>query len=124
MPWPTTLGHLVDLEIERPGPVRHDVILVRAVADVDAIGALVEQIDGRRAEQRQVRAIDDALERRLAAAEQNHELDLVRIDPLERPREPGQLEEAKALRERKILLQQPVALKRAQRHRQQRLGVG
>ena len=79
---------------------------------------------GRRAEQREVRGVDDAFERRLAAAQQDHELDLVRIDPLEGAREPRQLEEAEALRKRKILLQQPVALKRAQGHRQQRLGVG
>ena len=91
---------------------------------MDPIGTLVEQVDGRRAEQRQIRAIDDAFERRVAAAQENHQLDLVRVHPFERPREPGQLEKAKALRKRKILLQQPVALKRAQGHRQQRLGVG
>ena len=56
MPCPTTLGHLVDLEVERPGAIGDDVILVRAVADVNAIGALLEQIDGRRAEQREIRA--------------------------------------------------------------------
>ena len=67
--------------------------------------------------------VDDALERRLAAAEQHHELDLVAVDALERRRQPGQLEEAEALRKREILLQQAVALERAQRHRQQRLVV-
>ena len=77
------VGDLVDLEVERPRPVGDDVILVRAVADVDAVGALVEQVDRRRAEQREIRRVDDALERRLAAAEQKHELELVAVDALE-----------------------------------------
>ena len=82
---------------------------------MDTIGALGKQIDGRRAEKGQIRPVDDALERRITAAQEDHELDLVGINAFERSREPRQLEEAKALRKGKILLQQPVALKRAQR---------
>ena len=113
----------IDFEIERPGPVRYDVVLVRAVADVDAIGALGEQIERRCAVQRQIRSIDDALEGRLAAAQQNHELELVRIDAFQSPREPVTSKNRYRCGKRKILLQQPVSLKRAQGHRQQRLVV-
>ncbi len=48
---------------------------------------------------------------------------MVRIDAFQGPREPRQFEKAIPLGERKILLQQPVPLKRAKRHRQQRLAV-
>jgi len=76
----------------------------------------VEQIDRRRAEQRQIRRVDDALERRLTAAEENHELAWSASMRFKARREPGQLEKRKARRKRKILLQQTVALKRPQRH--------
>ena len=68
-----------------------------------------EQVDRRRAEQLQVRRVDDALERR---ARRGRAARPARARPPTRatPAQARQLEEPEALREREILLEQPVAL--------------
>ena len=42
---PNHSGDRIELEIERPGTVRNNMVLVRAVVHLDAIGALREEID-------------------------------------------------------------------------------
>src|SRR5262249_16284355 len=90
---------------------------------MNAISAFRKQIESRRAEQRQVRLVDNALERGLAAAEQDHELQLVGVDAFQRLCQAGYLEKPKPFGERKVLLQEPVPLKRTQRYRKKRLAV-
>lgn len=115
---------LVDLEVHRLGPVRDDVILEGPIRDLNAIGPLRKEVDDRRAEQREIGAVDDALERALALAQEHHQLDLVGVGEAHRRLETCHLEKTEALRKCKILLQQPVALERTERHRQERLVVG
>ncbi len=50
-------------------------------------------------------------------------LEFLALDAPERALQSGNLDEAETLRERKVLLQQPIPLERAQRHRQQGLAV-
>ena len=116
---------LVDLKIQRPGSIRDDVELERRVAHVNPIEAcFLEEIHGRRAEHLQVRPVDDAFERGVAAAEQNHELDFVPRDPAQARKQSGQLEESVALREAEVFLQQTVSLEGSYARRQQRFVVG
>ena len=67
--------------------------------------------------------IDDVLEPRLAALEQHDDLELAAGVAPKRRREAVEVDEQEALREREILLQQPIALEPAQRRGQQRLVV-
>ena len=115
MPCPTTCRQLVDLEVQRPRPIGDDVILVGALGHVDAVGALRKQVDRRRAEQRDVRRIDDALELGVAAPEEDARAP-ARCPSTRRSAalQTRELEEPEALRKREVLLQQPVALERPQ----------
>src|SRR5262249_59080273 len=63
------------------------------------------------------------LERGLAAAEQDHELQLVGVDAFQRLCQAGYLEKPKPFGERKVHRQEPVPLKRTQRYRKKRLAV-
>jgi len=59
------LGSLRRSRNRESRPIRNDVVLVCVVRHLDTVGALRKQIDGRGAEQREVRCVDDALEHRL-----------------------------------------------------------
>ena len=113
------LGQVEDLVVHRPRAIGDDVVLVPAVADADAVGALFEQVDGRHAVQREVVGIDHALEDRVAAAEQQHQIDRLAGAARYRPRQSVHLEEQVALREGEVLLQQAIAAEIACGHRQQ-----
>ena len=117
-------AYLDDLEVHRPGAVGHHVVRGAVIGQVDAVGALGEQVDGRRAEQREVGGVDGAFERRFAALEQQHQLEFGAGVAAQRWRQPGQVDEQEALRQGEIFLQQAAALESAQGGGQQRLLVG
>src|SRR5262245_58674469 len=92
---PDHLGHLINLEIQGTRPIGNDVEFVKRIIDVNPINPrLIEQIYGWRTKQLEVRGIDDAFERRIAAPEQDHQFELVARDPLDGRRQIAQFEKS------------------------------
>src|SRR4029077_7363512 len=102
---PGHAGDVIQFEVHRTGTVRQDVKLVRTIGHRDPVRSLGEEIDNRRAEQREVRRIDYLLQDGFASAEQQDDLELVRLAALDLALEPGDVEKQEALRKGKILLQ-------------------
>lgn len=95
--------------------------LVVAMVDLDPVGALAEQVDRRRAVQREAARVERLLERRVAAVGDEQQLELGGRAAGEQLAQPADAREQVARRERRVLLEQPVAGQRAIEHRQQRL---
>ena len=73
-------AHAEDVEhlvVERGGALRDDVVGGRAVVEVEAVGAALEEVDRRHAVQLEVVGLDRALERRDVAIEEQHDLERV-----------------------------------------------
>ena len=113
----------VHLVVERARAVRHHVVLVAAVGQRHAVGAQLEQVHDRAAEQLRVLALCPGLHAGLVFGQPQRELHLGVPAAAQGRLQPAQLHERKALGQRKVLLQQPVALEGACRSGQQRLGV-
>ena len=106
---------LVDLEIHRPGTVRHQVMFGHLIAQVNAIGPLGKQIDRGRAEQGEIFRRHHVFQHRIGAVEQDQYFQfLIRTAAHRRP-QAAQFHEQIALWEGKILVQQSVTLKRGRR---------
>ncbi len=112
--------HLV---VHRPGAVADHVELVVARVHLDAVGALLEQVDGRRAVQREVARIERLLQRDVAAVGDEQQLEFRRADLGDELAQPLDAREQVARRERPVFLEQAVAGKRAILDRQQGLVV-
>jgi hypothetical protein len=112
------LDQVDDLEVHRPRPVDHHVKVVRAGRDLDAVAALFEQVDRRHAVQGQRLRIHGLLQARVAAREQQHDLELLSAQGA-MPGPARQVEEQETLRKGEVLLQQAVAGEPRQRDRQQ-----
>ena len=128
------LGHLagavagdrvqgVDLEVHRSRAIGNHVVFPRARPELNAIQPFGKQIDGRGAKQRQAARIDQRLEGRVAARQQQYDLGLAARGQGQPARQVGDLEEQQALRHRRVFLQQAVAAETAQRLGQRSLFI-
>src|SRR5690606_27056077 len=90
----------------------------------DSVGLLREQIDDRRAVEREVLRRQHVLELRVAPAEEHDDLELRAARPRDRGREPREIHEQKTGWEREVLLQEAIAFEGAPRVRQKRLLLG
>ncbi len=106
-------GHLqrrVDLEIERPGAIRDNEILMDVRLEMDPVAPPGKQIDRRSAMERKVVLPDRVLQNRIAPIEKNQHLQLVSGAAPDRGTEVADLDEEKPRRKREILVQQAIAL--------------
>src|SRR4051794_8776167 len=80
---PRDTRDVIYLKVERPRAVGNHMIIIRRAVDVNAIGALGEEVDGRRTEQREVRYIHHTFEEGLSALEEQYNLHFIRAALLE-----------------------------------------
>ena len=79
------LADRIDLEIARPGAIHHHVMLVLVRRDRQTVAAPSDEVDGGRAEQRELLRIDDALEVGNGTIEQHDDVEGVARPPISRP---------------------------------------
>src|SRR5262245_62490963 len=94
-----------------------------AFVEVNPIGAMLEQIDRRSAEQTEIRRVDDVLQHRVGTIEQQDDLQRRIVVPPYGLRQIAQLEEQIALRKSEELVQQSITGERFRNDREHRLRV-
>ncbi len=113
---PLHLANAEHLEVERTHAIRHDMVFRLALVQIDPIAAAGEQVDGRRGEQRELVGAEGVRQHRLAAREQQDDLDLLAGGATGGAVEPAQFHEQEAFRHRVVFLQQPVAVEGLPQH--------
>ena len=119
-------GHVenrVDLKIQRGGSLGNEVIFINLIREMNAIEILLEEIDHRSATEFNITFGERAFELDVHFLEKYGQVDFGVVATGDGIVEPGELEEEKSLRKRKILLEQTIALKSGGTVRQQRLVV-
>jgi hypothetical protein len=120
-------GHaldLVHLEIHRPRAVGQHVVFVLLAGEVDAVGAALEQVDGRRAVEREMGGVERLFEAGVAAVQQDDDFELALRAGAQRRAAVRHFDEHEALGEGEVFLQQAVALEAALAAGQQRVFLG
>ena len=113
----------MDFEIHGPIAVYHQVLLSIRRRIVNTIHLALEQVHRRSRMKPDMACIQRILERRLTVGEQQQQFHFVAADLRHGRLEAVHANEVEALREREILLQQPVSLEAGPRHRQEGIFV-
>ena len=115
--------HVEDFVVQGGGAVGHDVELELAVAELDAVGAFVEEVDRRHAVQAEVAGVDQPVEVDPGPREEEVQLQILAGQRGQVRAQAGEVEEQEAAGECEVLLQQPHARERARLRRQHGVGV-
>ncbi len=114
--------HGINFIIQRADVIHHQVVFMLAFAQLLPGRHFREQVDHRRAVQRQVAGIHHALQLIVALVEQNEDIKRFFVfAALDQLAQPAQADETKTRREREVLLQQAIAVKVTQIVREQGL---
>ena len=102
----------MDLIIQRGGSLGNEVIFINLIREMNAIKSMLEEIDHRSATEFNITFGERAFELDVHFLEKYRQVDFSIVATGDGVSEPGEFEEEKSLRKRKIFLEQAIALKR------------